>query len=69
MLSGIVFVAFAQGVSIHFQRCRLVTASIEESSYVEFGKTRNAKLPILFNVNKLVKNQTIREVNVGHNFV
>ena len=55
MLSGIVFVASAQRVSIHLQRYRIVAASIQESSYVKFGKTRNAKLPILFNVNELMK--------------
>ena len=69
MMSGIVFIASAQRVSIHFQWYRLVAASTQKSAYVKLGKTRNAKLPILFNVDKFVKKQTIRERNMGHDFV
>jgi len=44
----------------------LVAATTQESTYVKLGKTWNAKLPVLFNVNQLVKKQTICEVNVRH---
>ncbi len=59
MLSVIVFIAAAERISMHFERYRLVAASIDKSQDVKLGKTRNAKLPILCNVNKLVKKQTI----------
>src|SRR5580658_1211130 len=69
MLSVIVFIAAAEPIGIHFQRYRLVAASIDKSKYVELGKTRNAKLAILFHVNKFVKKQTIGEMKMAHDFV
>ena len=68
-LSGIAFIAAAERISIHFQRYRLVAASLDKSKYVKLGKTRNAKLPVLFHVYKFVKKQTICEMDMGHNFV
>ena len=69
MLSVIVFIAAAERIGVYLERYRLVAAPIDKSKYVELGKTRNAKLPILFHVNKFVKKQTICEMNMGHDFV
>jgi len=69
MLIVIVFIAAAERIGIHFQRYRLVAASIDKSKYVKLGKTRNAKLPILLHVNKFVKKQTSCESNMGNDCV
>jgi hypothetical protein len=54
-----------QRVRIHFQRNRLVAATIQESAHVKLGEARNAKLPILLYMDEFVKQETVVERFMG----
>src|ERR1700733_8347268 len=59
--SGILFKAPLERVRIDLQGNRLVAASVQKPTHVEFRKTWDAKLPILLHVDEFVKQQSIRE--------
>src|SRR5215471_16818209 len=68
-LSWIMPKAIFEGVRIHFQWDRLIAAAAQKSADIELRKAHDSKLPILFDMDQFMKEQSIGERLVRDNYI